>query len=64
MRDTRFVLDPSRLPRRLTLELNPAVLAALESLSQRTGRSIDELALEFIDRAMQEPPAAGQSPVG
>jgi predicted DNA-binding protein len=42
------------LPRRLELDLPPPVLERLQQLSQRSGRSIDELALELIDRALQD----------
>jgi len=43
----------AELPRRLELELSPPVLERLQQLSERSGRSIDELALELIDRALQ-----------
>jgi hypothetical protein len=46
--------DLARFPRRLDLELPPAVLEQLQSLSQTTGRSIDELALQLIDWALQQ----------
>jgi|688.fasta_scaffold21174_5 hypothetical protein len=46
--------DLERLPIRLDLELPPAVLEQLKSLSQTTGRSIDELALQLIDWALQQ----------
>ena len=43
-----------RLPRRLELELAPEVLDELQRRSQASGRCIDELALELIDRALQQ----------
>jgi hypothetical protein len=46
--------DLERLPIRLDLELPPAVLEQLQTLSQTTGRSIDELALQLIDWALQQ----------
>jgi hypothetical protein len=46
--------DLAGLPPRLDLELPPAVLEQLQSLSQTTGRSIDELALQLIDWALQQ----------
>jgi hypothetical protein len=46
--------DLARLPRRVALELNPEVLAELSRRSKASGRSIDELALELIDRALQQ----------
>jgi hypothetical protein len=42
----------AEFPRRLELELPPPVLERLQQLSERSGRSIDELALELIDRAL------------
>ena len=46
--------DLARLPRRVELELNPEVLDELSRRSKASGRSIDELALELIDRALQQ----------
>jgi hypothetical protein len=48
-----WTFDPTRLPRRLTLELDPRVFDRLQSVSAETGRCIDELALQCIDRALQ-----------
>jgi hypothetical protein len=41
------------LPRRIELELAPELLDELLRRSKASGRSIDELALELIDRALQ-----------
>ena len=46
--------DLARLPRPVELELNPDVLDELCRRSEASGRSIDELALELIDRALQQ----------
>jgi hypothetical protein len=46
-------LHLSQLPRRVELELKAGALEQLQALSQRSGRCIDELALELIDRALQ-----------
>jgi hypothetical protein len=46
--------DLARLPIRLEVELPPAVHEQLQDLSRTTGRSIDEVALELIDRALQQ----------
>jgi hypothetical protein len=43
----------AELPRRLELEVPPPVLERLELLSERSDRSIDELAMELIDRGLQ-----------
>ena len=48
--------DLVRLPRRIGLELTPALLEELQRRSKASGRSIDELALELIDRALQQDP--------
>lgn len=48
--------DLERLPKRLSLELTPAVLAELQRRSEASGRSIDELALEQLDRGLQQDP--------
>ncbi len=42
------------LPRRIELELAPELLDELLRRSEASGRSIDELALELIDRALQQ----------
>ncbi len=46
--------DLGRLPIRLDVELPPAMLEQLQTLSQTTGRSVDELALQLIDWALQQ----------
>jgi hypothetical protein len=57
-----FRLDPSACPVRIELDLAPEVLAHLQGLSALSGRSIDELVVEFIDRAMGAAPLADESP--
>jgi hypothetical protein len=42
------------LPRRIELELAPDVLDKLLRRSEASGRCIDELALELIDRSLQQ----------
>jgi hypothetical protein len=46
--------DLGRLPISLDVELPPPVLEQLQTLSQTTGRSVDELALQLIDWALQQ----------
>lgn len=48
-------LDPSRMPRRLDLELNEEAYEALEVLSRRTGRSIRDLVEDFIAQSIAPP---------
>jgi hypothetical protein len=57
-----FRLDPSVCPVRIELDLDPEVFAYLQGLSARSGRSIDELVVEFIDRAMGAAPLSDESP--
>jgi hypothetical protein len=47
---------PSRFLRRIELDLKPEVLARLELLGARTGRSIEELTVEFLDRSLSKAP--------
>ena len=48
-------LDPSRMPRRLDLDLRVEVYTALEAWSQRTGRPICDLAEDLIAQAVTPP---------
>jgi hypothetical protein len=46
--------DLMRLPRRIELELTPEALDELQRRSDASGRSVKELALELIDRTLQQ----------
>ena len=48
----RYRLDPTRFPRRLDLELDPAVLRRMEALAERSGRSISEVAAELFGQVL------------
>jgi hypothetical protein len=48
-------LDPTKLPRRLDLDLSDEVYEALEALSRRTGRPIRDLVEDFIAKAVTPP---------
>lgn len=52
--DPRFRLDPWRSPRRLNLSLSPHLLSQLEALAARTGRDVEELMIEALDRKLRE----------
>ena len=53
--DSRFRLDPERLPKKLELELTEDCLEYLKRQSQRSGRSIDEIIVQMLnDRMNQE----------
>ena len=47
-----WILDPSKMPRRLDLDLSVEVYDALEALSRRTGRSIRDLVEDFIAQSV------------
>ena len=44
----RYQLNPDNFPRRLDLEVSEEVLAYLQRISDRTGRSINEIAAAII----------------
>ena len=44
----RYQLNPDNFPRRIDLEVSEEVLAYLQRISDRTGRSIDEIAAAII----------------
>lgn len=54
MSDHDFTLDPSKFPKRVDLTLPPEIEAKLEEMALRSGRSIDEVILEILDRSMSE----------
>jgi hypothetical protein len=49
--DPRFRLDPSRMPQRLDFELPPELLDHLHALALRSGRCLEEIALDLILRS-------------
>jgi predicted DNA-binding protein len=51
---TKFRLDPSKLPQKLDIDLPPALAEHLRRTAAATGRSVDELILEIIDRYLQD----------
>ena len=55
----RYRLKPEHLPKHLELEVDPQVLQALEQMSQRSGRSLNEIALELLSKALGAPPPRG-----
>ena len=52
--DPRFRLDPWRSPRQLNLSLSPHLLSQLQALAARTGRAVEELMIEALDRKLGE----------
>jgi len=49
-----FELDPSRYPQRLELDLTPELIDWLKKLESNSGRSVEELIIEFLDRSMHQ----------
>lgn len=47
--------DRSLFPMSIDLSLSEVALQRLESISARTGLSVDEVATYLLDRALQEP---------
>ncbi len=46
----RYQIDPGKLPKQLDIDLPPDVAEQLEKTAAATGRSVDELILEILDR--------------
>jgi predicted DNA-binding protein len=45
-----FLLDPDRLPKKLDVDLPPELAERLMKVSAVSGRSVDELILEILDK--------------
>ncbi len=50
--EASWQLNPRHFPRRIDLDLSPDLHAMLERMAAATGRSISEVALELLSRAM------------
>ncbi len=50
--EAAWQLNPRHFPRRIDLDLSPDVHAMLERMAAATGRSISEVALELLSRAL------------
>ena len=50
----RYQLNPDSFPRRIDLEVSEEVLAYLQRISDRTGRSIDEIAAAIIAKNAEQ----------
>jgi hypothetical protein len=50
----RYQLNPDDFPRRLDLEVSEEVLAYLQRISDRTGRSINEIAAAIIAQSVEK----------
>ncbi len=52
--EDRFSLDPANMPKKIAIDLPPAVAEHLEKLVAATGRSMDELIVEILDKGLQD----------
>jgi hypothetical protein len=50
----RYQLNPDNFPRRMDLEVSEEVLAYLQRISDRTGRSINEIAAAIIAQSVEQ----------
>ena len=50
----RYRIDPAKLPKQLDIDLPPAIAEHLRTVAAETGRSVEELILEIIDRHLHE----------
>ena len=50
--ESSWQLNPAQFPRRIDLDLSPDMHAMLERIAAVTGRSIPEVALELLSRAV------------
>lgn len=55
--DPAFLLDPSRFPRRLDLDLSDQAVERLQRLSASTGRSVSDLAADLLQQALADMPS-------
>ena len=51
---SRFRLDPKDFPKRIDLEVPEEVLAYLQRISDRTGRSISEIAAALVAQGVEK----------
>ena len=51
---SRFRLNPKNFPKRIDLEVPEEVLAYLQQISDRTGRSISEIAAAMVVQGVEK----------
>ena len=49
-----FYLDPDKLPKQINIDMPPAVAEHLRKVIAATGRSMDELIIEILDKGLQD----------
>ena len=52
--EDRYRLDPEKLPKQLDIDLSPEVLERLQEVAAKSGRTLDELILEILDKYLQD----------
>ncbi len=50
----RYRIDPNKLPRQIEIEIPSDLKESLLNMAEASGRSIDELILDILDKALQE----------
>ena len=50
----RYRIDPNKLPKQIEIEIPSDLKESLLNMAEASGRSIDELILEILDKALQE----------
>jgi predicted DNA-binding protein len=49
-----YEIDPEKFPKQLSIDLPTEIAEHFQKLAQKTGRSIDELILEALDKELGE----------
>ena len=50
----RYRIDPNKLPKQIEIEIPSDLKESLLNMAEASGRSIDELILDILDKALQE----------
>ncbi|MEN9768073.1 MAG: hypothetical protein RLZZ32_2033 [Cyanobacteriota bacterium] len=50
----RYRIDPNKLPKQIEIEIPFDLKESLLNMAEGSGRSIDELILDILDKALQE----------
>lgn len=53
-RDDQWHIKPDRLPQKIELETTPEIASLLRDIAAESGRSVDEIILEILDRELQK----------
>jgi hypothetical protein len=52
--EDRYRIDPDKLPKQIDIEIPSDLKESLLKMAAASGRSIDELILDILDKALQE----------